>query len=516
MPQTRSLPLPPGRAGLPWLGETLSLVRSNHGFYTDRLAAHGPIFRTRLFGNDFVVFSGHEAFHTFATDPRIRRGDADPVTAEQMFLGSLALTDGAEHHSRKSIMVGAVAFRSPIAAYLPRMQRLMTELIDGWAARGTATIRPDLQLFSARLAGVMYLGDETDDTAHELNRILADMREAFLTIPVALPGTRYRRAIRGRNRLVDLVDDAIARHQEGSYDDVVSRLLAAAARTDVPVESLRGDIRHLVFASQGGYFAPLTLATMAVGQRPDVMARARAEVQAVVPEGPLTMDTLDGLVYLEQISKEVRRFFGLNSATFFGRVTAPMEVGGYRIPAGWGAIGGIHINMRNPDVFPDPDRFDPDRFAPASEAALAPGSYVPHGGGEGSAHRCPAESLVTVSIKLYLALLLRQSDWSIPEQDLRLTNELFPLPASGLIVDLRQLKRSSSAVTTGYTSRRRILADEAVHVRVVGDDVARVVLGPLFSRRNSNVAALPSGRNSRLRSPWMNAIGIRSLSTSSR
>ena len=90
---------------MPWLGETLAIVRNNHGFYTERLAKYGPIFRTRLFGNDFVVFSGHEAFHTFATDSRIVRGDADPISAEQIFLDSLALIDGVEHHTRKAVML---------------------------------------------------------------------------------------------------------------------------------------------------------------------------------------------------------------------------------------------------------------------------------------------------------------------------------------------------------------------------------------------------------------------------
>jgi cytochrome P450 len=82
------------------------------------------------------------------------------------------------------------------------------------------------------------------------------------------------------------------------------------------------------------------------------------------------------MVYLEQISKEVRRFFALNSATFFGRLTAPMEVGGYRIPAGWAAMGAIHINMRNPDVFPDPDRFDLHRPNLSQQVAFAHGPHV--------------------------------------------------------------------------------------------------------------------------------------------
>ena len=65
---------------------------------------------------------------------------------------------------------------------------------------------------------------------------------------------------------------------------------------------------------------------------------------------------------------------------------------------------------------------------------MAPGSYVPHGDGERNHHRCPGEDMVTIAIKLYLTLLLRKLDWSLPEQDLTLTNELFPLPASGLQV----------------------------------------------------------------------------------
>ena len=122
----------------------------------------------------------------------------------------------------------------------------------------------------------------------------------------------------------------------------------------------------------------------------------------------------------------------MNSATFFGKATEDMDIGGYRVPEGWGVSGAIHINMRNLDVFSDPDSFDPDRFTPEREAALPPGSYVPHGDGERRHHRCPGEDMVTVAVQIYLTLLLRKLTWTLPPQDLTLTNELFPLPASGL------------------------------------------------------------------------------------
>lgn len=438
---TAQPPLPPGRSGLPWIGESLSIVRSNHAFYTDRVARYGPIFRTRLFGSDFVVFSGHEAFHAFATDPRIQRGDADPITAEQIFVNSLALIDGTEHHTRKEVMLAAIGYRSAIQAYLPKMQELLQRTIDEWKATGTASVRADLRVFAARLCAAQYTGDESPEAVDELNRITADMREAFMTLPLPIPGTTYGRAIKGRRRLVEIIAELLERHLDFDHDDVVSRMIAAAHGAGVPVDKLKGDILHLMFAGQGGYFVPLTLVTMIVGQHPEIMERARAEVLAVTPDGPITLAQLDRLEYLGRISKELRRYFAMNSATFFGRVTAPMEVGGYRIPAGWGAIGGIHINMRNPEVFPDPDTFDPDRFLPDREAARPPGSYVPHGDGDPTHHRCPGEDIVTVAVKMYLALLLRECSWTIPPQDLSLTNELFPLPASGLRIDVHPAAR---------------------------------------------------------------------------
>ena len=431
--------LPPGRLGLPWLGETLSIMRSNHGFYQDRLARYGPIFKTRLFGNDFVVFTGHAAFHQFATDPRIERGDADPISIEHMFRGSLALIDGDDHLVRKTVMLRGVGYRSAIESQVPRMQELTEQLVDGWTReKRPVHVLRELQRFAGRLTCAMYLGEESEELAREVDEAADDVRGAFMTLPLAVPGSKYATAKAGRDRLERIVDDAIVRHQQRRYDDIVSRMLDAAATSDVPVEALKGDIRHMIFAGQGGFFLPLGLATMAIAQNPEILARAAEEVTAIAPAGPITMDQLERLVYLEQISKEVRRFFALNSATFFGRFTEDTDIAGYRIPKGWGAIGGIHINMRNPDVFADPDRFDPDRFAPAAESALPPGSYVPHGGGAATRHRCPGENIVTVATQVYLTVLLRTaSEWTMPAQDLTLTNELFPVPASGIIAEFQ-------------------------------------------------------------------------------
>lgn len=433
-----SAPLPPGRFGLPWLGETLAILKSNHGFHRERVAKYGPIYKTRLLGNNFVVFSGHEAFHTFATDPRIRRGDADALPTRQVFHGSVALYDGGDQPQRKRVMLAGLWDREAISAYLGRMQGLLEDSVADWVRRGRVTLRPELELWADRLAGALMTGDTTEAHARELHRVLTDMQGAFSAPPLPLPGTTYGRAMKARNRLGEIVDEAIQRHATGDWDDIVSRMIAAAGREGVPVSALRGDISHLMFTAQPGYSVPLLLTTLALAQHPDVRERARAEVLRVTPSGPITMDQLDQLPYLLQVAKEVRRYFAMNAATFFGRVTEEMEVGGFRIPAGWAAMGAVHMTLHNPAEYPDPTRFDPERFTPDREAASPPGRYVPHGDGPPTSHRCAGEDIVTAAMEVYAVVLLRSLTWTLPAQDLSMTNEVFPVPTSGLVVDLKQ------------------------------------------------------------------------------
>jgi cytochrome P450 len=110
-------------------------------------------------------------------------------------------------------------------------------------------------------------------------------------------------------------------------------------------------------------------------------------------------------------------------------------------------MGGIHITMRSTAVWDDPGTFDPDRFLPERVDARAPGSYVPHGHGPRAGHKCPAEDMVAVTVKLFLTLLMRRNlTWELPQQDLTFTNELFPIPVSGLDVKFKPYSAKSGNI----------------------------------------------------------------------
>ena len=298
--------LPPGKLGAPWIGETLGIARNNHKFYKDHFAKYGPIFKTRLFGFNFVIVSGHEAFHQFATDPRVERGGTDPVSVEQMFHGSLALIDGNEHHARKDVMLHAVRTDEAMAAYLERMQRIWGAHVDRWA-RGRQrhpAPRPPARLGRAHRRA---LHRRRVEGAHR--RAQPDPGgDALLAADPAAADPRARRTPRP-SRAASASTSSSPKRSSGTRSTRSGTTTScracwpSAPDHGVSAETLLGDVRHLIFAGQAGFFVPFILLTMTLGQHPEMREKARAEVRAVSPDGQVTMEQLPRMEYLGQLPR---------------------------------------------------------------------------------------------------------------------------------------------------------------------------------------------------------------------
>src|SRR5437588_9539595 len=57
--------LPPGRDGIPLLGETFSFAKNPLRFMEKRLASHGRIFRSNIVGRRAAVIAGPDAVGRF-------------------------------------------------------------------------------------------------------------------------------------------------------------------------------------------------------------------------------------------------------------------------------------------------------------------------------------------------------------------------------------------------------------------------------------------------------------------
>jgi cytochrome P450 len=90
------------------------------------------------------------------------------------------------------------------------------------------------------------------------------------------------------------------------------------------------------------------------------------------------------------------------------RLTRPLELGGYSIPAGTAVMPAIAAIHFAPDVYDDPDAFRPERFL---EGQPEPNAWIPFGGG---VRRCIGAPFAQFEMKVVLKTILAHAELRAP------------------------------------------------------------------------------------------------------
>ena len=224
-------PLPPGSLGLPWIGETLAFVRDSFGFFAERRRKHGPVFRTRLLGEPVVCLSGPEAVSFFYDTRYFTRVDASlPQLRELLHPEAIPFLDQSPAHTvRRQLLLQAFTPEA-LAGYVPFLERITARYLANWEQTASLLWVPELQAMCFDSANTLFAGASPDSSDRAAFDAFARMSAGFLALPVKLPFTRYRRALKGRDELRAYLHQRIAR-TPGTADanTVLGRLRAARA-----------------------------------------------------------------------------------------------------------------------------------------------------------------------------------------------------------------------------------------------------------------------------------------------
>jgi cytochrome P450 family 4 len=115
--------------------------------------------------------------------------------------------------------------------------------------------------------------------------------------------------------------------------------------------------------------------------------------------------TLQELKYLERCLKEVLRLFP--SVPFIARVLGEdmTTYSGHHLKTGTMIHLHIYDLHRNPDIYPDPEKFDPDRFLPENCQNRHNFAYVPFSAGP---RNCIGQKFAMLEIKAVLCGVLAE------------------------------------------------------------------------------------------------------------
>jgi hypothetical protein len=360
---------------------------------------------TLPFQPPFVILSDPEEIKELFTAPpdAVHPGEGARILEPLIGRNSVILLDEGPHMEQRKLLLPAF--------HGERMQRvtgLMTELtereLESWPRGRPIELHPRLQQLTLEiiLRAVFGLeqGRRLDDLRDVLTDLLAFTENPLSVLPAAQRLKRWIPSLRRFNALVQRADQLIfavveerraaADAGEPGRDDVLAMLLGATHEADSSPMSdveIRDELMTALVAGHETTASQLAWAFERLSREPAVLARLAAEI-----------DAGEGDEYLMATIHEVLRLKPVLPNAEPRLTQRPIEIGGFRYPAGVALLASAFLVHHDPEIYPDPYTLRPERFLGAGNA---PGTYtwIPFGGGR---RRCLGASFALQEMKVVL------------------------------------------------------------------------------------------------------------------
>ena len=224
-----------------------------------------------------------------------------------------------------------------------------------------------------------------------------------------LPNSRYRRALRARNRLRGVFLADVPRRRAGDGVDLFSRLsrFVDSRGRQLRDEDVVDHVFGMSFAAHETTASAMSLMMYALARHPEWQARLRAEIVARNLREAPTLEALSDMPVAEAVFRETLRLY--SPIQFLPRRSiGSFDWCGHRIPANSHILLPSQVCHRDASLFQIPDAFRPDRFLTGSARQhVDPFALIPFGRGS---HMCMGTHFALLEVKAFFVALLRVYD----------------------------------------------------------------------------------------------------------
>jgi cytochrome P450 len=370
-------PLPPGPR-LPVALQTILFGNFRHYLNPWLRRRYGDVFRLRIYPERDVVslsdLDDIKAVFTGAAST-FHAGEGNMILKPVMGEHSVLLTDEDVHLRARKLLMPAF-HGAALRGYRDLVTELSVAEVERWPTARPFRSHQRMQVLTLEIILRVVFGVSDGPRLDELRVLLAELLDIG---PIDILGwhnpklQRYgpwRRNAQTQRQVDELLYAEIADRRRvadlHSRDDVLSRLLAVPSEDDrLSDAELRDQLITLLLAGHETTATALAWAFHELARDPVRLAAAIAAAE----EGDEK--------YLEAVMKEAMRLHPV-IAEVARKLTTDIEIGGYRIPAGFTVMPSIALVHDDPRQHHDPRAFRPERFL---DSTLPAGSWFPFGGG---------------------------------------------------------------------------------------------------------------------------------------
>nr|XP_029733570.1 probable cytochrome P450 4ac1 isoform X1 [Aedes albopictus] len=199
--------------------------------------------------------------------------------------------------------------------------------------------------------------------------------------------------------------------EENRYTNIKQRyamldsLLLAEANNQIDAEGIREEVDTFTFEGHDTTGSAFVFIFLLIAHDQLVQQRLFEEVQSMFNnQSNLTVQDYSDLKYMDRVIKESLRIYP--PVPFISRlITEDVRYDGKFVPKGTIMNVEIYDLHRDPEQFPDPERFDPDRFLPEQVQRRSPYAYVPFSAGP---RNCIGQRFAMLELKAILTAVLRE------------------------------------------------------------------------------------------------------------
>jgi cytochrome P450 len=404
---------------------------------------YGKVFTIRALTVPPMVYVADpaEIKKVFAGDPSVfHAGEANAMLSGLLGDTSVLVIDGDVHRDRRRLMLPPF-HRDAVARQAAQMAQIAAANIAEWPVGQPFAVAPKMSEITLEVILRTVIGASDAARLAALRAVMPKLLNIgqWASLAIARPQLQTRRPwrtlwdrIQEADRLLyaEIADRRADSHLE-ERTDVLAMLVRATdedGRT-LSDRELRDQLMTLLVAGHDTTATALSWALERLTRHPDILEKAARAADSGDDE------------YLDAVAKETLR---IRPVVYdVGRVLKePVELAGYRLPAGVMVVPGIGLVHSDSEVYPDADRFDPDRMVGAT---LSPTTWFPFGGGN---RRCLGATFAMVEMRVVLREVLRrvQLATTTAAGETQQVKHVIMIPRNGARIRVRAL-RPAHAVT---------------------------------------------------------------------